>query len=119
MPRTGALLQMHVCRRRRSRPARRRCSSVPQQSPAILITKQVTAAVEAYLTATSLDMLEADGALLPHEARALEALRAAAAAAAPPVQSGTALYQQLAASELLSTVREVEFGLCYAIKDAL
>lgn len=62
------------------------------------------AAVEAYLTATNVDALEAEGELLPHEAQALEALRAAAAAAAPPVLSGTDLYLQLAASKLLSTV---------------
>ena len=62
--------------------------------------------VEAYLTATSLEALEAEGGLLPHEARALAALRAAAAAAAPPLLSGTQLFEQLAASVLLSTVSQ-------------
>lgn len=96
-----------------------RSPSLLVRPPATLINKQLAAAVEAYLTATNLDALEAEGELLPHEARALEALRAAAAAAARPVQSGTALYQQLAASELLSTVRQVEVGLCSVVKDAL
>ncbi|KAI7842685.1 hypothetical protein COHA_003616 [Chlorella ohadii] len=64
---------------------------------------RVPKTVEAYLTATNVDALEAEGELLPHEAQALEALRAAAAAAAPPVLSGTDLYLQLAASKLLST----------------
>lgn len=102
VPRTGAL----PASRRRRRVAHR---SQPLMAP---VSRSILpcAAVEAYLTATNLDALEAGGELLPHEARALEALRAAAAAAAPPVLSGTQLFRQLEASQLLSTVGQAVGG---------
>ncbi len=100
VPKTGAALPCASIAAAAAAAAIARCRALLQLCRRPLFP----AAVEAYLTATNVDALEAEGELLPHEAQALEALRAAAAAAAPPVLSGTDLYLQLAASKLLSTV---------------